>query len=312
MSDRLPTTIGFECEFDSGADDVIRWLYGTGDGLVGAPRLHRYHCDDSTCTDYLLHGQTDSSCSGEIISNIISDWDVMVRLTEAIETAAVQVDAVPGMSAGFHVHIGRPERESALRRNAFFEAIRYEQVLQFLARGRFELQRHNNHTLSEALHPHIYRLNGSPWYNGVTDAWYTDTNYHQPRAIEWIRHQSHQTEIKERLYAGHRENDRHSNLAIRTRFSTWEFRFWNSTRSAWRMQMFVGLSAAFANAQFVTNLMNTDGIPSDHPSTAIDNIIEALSYAEMNTTAELVTRQKDFMDRMDRGVLLVPYEFTTA
>lgn len=315
MAEALQTTIGFEAEFEVGADDVLRELHAAHPGarIVGTPELHRYHCDCETCGNrYLFHGQTDSSCSGEIITRVISEYEDMRSATMMLQQVATDVDATPGMQSGFHVHVGRPGSQDG-RRAAFFEVLRYEHALQAIAAGRFDGQRSNNQSLRDLLTYRLREYVRGPWMSREVSEWY-DPNafgFNYDAALEWVRHHADQASHKEVLFNGHRENDRHSNLNVRTRYDTWEFRFWNSTRSAWRMQMWVGLSSAFTNPQFVAHLMNTDGAPSAKADRGVGDLVAALDYVGLDTTAELVNRQNAYMDKVRSGDLVVPYEFTT-
>lgn len=305
----LPTTIGFEAEFETGAEDVMRYLYDNYRELVGSNHLHSYHCDCVHCgNDYLFHGQTDSSCSGEIITSVIRNWQTLKQAALILQEAACEVDAVPGFSSGFHVHIGHPQSSSA-RRSAFFEIARFESTLIMLASGRFELQRRNNRMLQDSLAYHMQNRRG-PWYTGEPSLTYREgrsVGFGYYHALEWVRHQPDQADMKIGLMDLHREQDRHSNLNMRTRFDTWEFRFWNSTRSAWRIEMWCGLSAAFAHPEFVAFLMNTDGVPTQDDGAK--RIIAALKHVDMKATAKLVERQVKYTEEVMNGLRILPQEF---
>lgn len=313
--DELRTTVGFEAEFEQGAADVIREMHAQyGRPIVGAAELHRYHCDCDDCGNrYRFRGQHDSSCSGEIITNVMEDWLEMSDAADILQKVATDVDAVPGESSGFHVHVGRPNGSDS-RRAAFFEVMRYEPALRALAAGRFSEQRSNNATLQDALMFRMRDTIAGPWATRETSEWYNTPNfrYDHHAALEWVRHHPEQSIYKNMLLEAHNSNDRHSNLCVHTRFHTWEFRFPNSTRSAWRMKMWVGLSAAFVNPTFTAHLMNTDDIPAKKQDRGVSDLVAALNFVDMSTTAELVQRQHTYMENIRVGRIDVPLDFTTV
>ena len=99
----------------------------------------------------------------------------------------------------------------------------------------------------------------------------------------------------------HSGNDRHSNLNIAGggRRPTWEFRLWNSTRSAWRMRMFCGISKAFMDPEFIRNLEGLN--PPQRvrrPSTGINLLAQAADQSGYNNQdlPEALMRQAHYLD----------------
>mgnify|MGYP000851763993 CR=1 FL=1 len=271
----LNTTIGFEAEFNNNVDALGHRLYA--EGLVAQPTMHRWHCDCDICTDYESHGfhlQTDSSCGGEVISRVLRTTDDLDSLTEALQAAAFAVDAEPGTTAGFHVHV-KPHRLRSVRYKCLWNYMRWEETLLLLSAGAFAQYRGVNMKFTNEAY--VYRDNGYPGERArfaVQDGWDFDD-------VDW-----------EATFECAEDLDRHCTLNLRGGPGTWEFRLWNSTRAAWRMQMFAGLSSAFVNKDFTT-------IVADEDSTDTGTLISALDLAGYSRTAEHVTRQVAFLARND-------------
>jgi len=257
------TTFGFELEFEENAELVANHLFKHTEGLIGKPGLCRYHCDCNYCynTNIPLRAQTDSSCSGEIISNIMlsEDMSKLPQLLSDIQTAAVEVDAVPGFSSGMHVHVARPRLDNVTRGEMVEIIAGLEGRLQSLARGRFEMHRSNNTRIVDA----------------VNDIRYDWDSYGKEDYDSWHDY----------LYVRYNDMDRHINLCTRTRHNTWEFRIWNSTRSAWRMEMNIRLSLLLINYEFLIAAKETS---------TLDEFIAVVPHFDP-TLHELLVKQADYI-----------------
>lgn len=269
-------------------------------GLAMEPLLHSYHCDCSSCrydNGYAFRGQRDSSCSGEIISRpfdtLIESLDAMVGLQEA----AVKTDAVPGWSAGFHVHVNIQGRTMNTRGRALWQFLRWEDTLRYIAAGRFPNQRSNNNRVIDCLGPDLRCLDvvaGAPW------AARPDRYTFEVPDLAWCETEMNDVDLdhlRRWLYEAHIDSDRHSNLNVNTQHGTWEFRLWNSTRAAWRMQLFVGLSQAFVTTDVIAGLENVT-----EPLRAVENnavlLGSVLNDSEsFGPIAELLDRQLAFHSR---------------
>lgn len=283
-------TFGFESEWEEGGPELAQQLYALG--LVGSPELHSYHCDCDYCDfsgEYPLRVQRDSTCSGEVISSPYDSNDSgwLDHLND-LQAAALEVDAVPGWQAGFHVHVSRRHlRGDEQRGLVLFAAAKWEGVLRYLAAGRFPNQREMNQPLRRVLRSAMgYVLED------------VAPTMEDARSFEWAAanvlngDEGDATHMLEDLYRSHCDNDRHSNLNVRTSHPTFEFRFWNSTRSAWRMELWCRLSLA---------LMDTDvaRAMAYHPTTAGPGhgvlFAEVLNNQGHSRCAELVERQLAYL-----------------
>lgn len=288
------TTFGVEAEFQIGAADVIQRL--NEDGWAGDNRLHGYHCDCEFCdfgNGYPFRGQTDSSCSGEIITDVFgvdplngqpfggSTYD-HVEMFRLLSNAAVDVDAEPGVNSGLHVHVGIGGLDYFDLCRSLWQIARWEPVLTRIAGGRWSDQREGmNTTLRNVLLPNTRRLapdgevNAEFWRNYTPEDCYLDDMLNRSQC-----------------------SDRHSNLNTgANRAPTWEFRLWNSTRSAWRMEMFSGLSIALMDPEVTAGLAELETpLRRRSPSSGIDNVALACDNAGHSRTAELVSRQAAYLD----------------
>lgn len=245
-----------------------------------------WHCRCPNCAldnGFLFRGQTDSSCSGEVISRILhhdpADSRHVPEVFDILQDASVAVDAEPGLQAGMHVHVGIGHLDRANLRDALWAYLRHEPLLVKLAAGRFVSQRANNSALRDI---HSYTL-----------ARWSDNAY--SRASECITAiESGATDVslrdaKEYLVDEHYDCDRHSNLCINTRHQTWEFRLWNSTRAAWRMELHTRLSVAMVDPDVVRALL---AMPMGRITRAhAERFMVAIADAGHNETAHLLERQ---------------------
>lgn len=283
------TTFGFEAEFHQNANAAIAELHALG--LAGAPRLHSYHCDCEYCAfggEWAFRGQTDSSCSGEVISDIANTPREGLAWMKALEAVAIDVDAEPGFNSGFHVHVGHQDLDYSDRAESLWQFIRWEHVLERVAGGRWETQRSGqNRTVRSCLSGLFADVTDRPLNIGsligveLND---DDMDIDLPR-------------FKRNLLETHMESDRHSNLNIgNRRHPTWEYRLWNSTRVAWRMELFTGLSVALIDPAVASNLAElTPPMRMRSQSSGLSDIALACDDAGHSRTAELVTRQAAYL-----------------
>lgn len=292
-------TFGFEAEFAANAASVISLLHERG--YAGTDTLHGYHCDCEHCefrNGTAFRGQTDSSCSGEIISDVFglsdasyadyNDYEdyesyyppgLMQRLCEA----AVECDAEPGLNSGFHVHVGLDGLSSTNRAESLWQFIRWEPVLARIGGGRWQDQRDGMNSTVRTCVSGVWR--------DYTNTSLSDSN---------LRSHDVDEQLKLSLLIQQECADRHSNLNISARRApTWEFRLWNSTRSAWRMEMFCGLSIAWMDPGVMSALSELPHPIRRHsPSEGCDSIATALTEGGHDRTAQLVIRQAAYLDNV--------------
>jgi hypothetical protein len=254
------------------------------------PRLHSYHCDCEHCefrNGFPFRGQTDSSCSGEIISDIFGpDPETgqqynTIEMLDALCEAAIEVDAEPGSNSGFHVHVGIAGLSSASLRSIWFQLLRWEPTLQRIAGGRWALQRSGmNQSIRQCVAESWSYLYGA----GLQPSTEVSPDL-SPSAIG-------------ELFQAHACADRHSNLNISARRApTWEFRLWNSTRAAWRMEMFTGLSVALMDPAVADGLAVLR--PPQRfrtPGSGISDIALACDNAGHSRVAELLEKQTAYLN----------------
>lgn len=296
-------TFGFEAEYATNAAGLIERLHSLG--YAGDGTLHGYHCDCGHCefrNGIAFRGQTDSSCSGEIISDIMglpdeeyADYDdyngeyegytptgLYMRLCEA----AIDVDAEPGLNSGFHVHVGIDGLGARDLAQSLWQFIRWEPVLARIGGGRWQDQRPGMNTTVRECTRQVFAD-----YSGGDS--YTETAI---RNADFDEDDGFFTQ----LLITQSCSDRHSNLNTGARRApTWEFRLWNSTRAAWRMEMFCGLSVALMDPGVVGALAEAaHPIRRHSPSAGIDSIATALATSGHDRIAELVTRQASYLDNV--------------
>lgn len=314
-------TFGYEAEFQTNATLAYRAL--NREGLTPTTDMHRWHCDCSNCgfggARFPFRGQTDSSCSGEIISSINTiDGDTFDMdeawipngqggrmgsraAMAALQEAAVEHDAEPGTRSGFHVHVGVDHLDEAQKIKAVYNLCRWEELLYELAAGslphglRNENQRYQTqHLMLARDRLNMETNNGNP-HADIVDGWQTDLRdgYRIRRAGN--------LEIDYHLYQIALGADRHSSLNLRTGHGTWEYRLWNSTRSAWRMEMFCSLSLAMVEPGVIAAMAD---VPDDELS--LDHFEEILRTNIHTDVVELVQRQRALsIDTVPRFTQLV-------
>lgn len=229
-------TFGFELEYASGATKVAAHLYGSG--LSKSDYLHGYHCSCDQCAVVERHGvkppdihcQTDSTADGEFITRVLSDWDDFRLIAEGLSEAGTAVGATTGPRCGLHVHVGQRTDGVADEHNSVVPQayLAYERYFtEIIAPGRSQQKRDMNTTLMQAFRNYV--VDG---YAGV-------------RPDSWL-------DIgRPALYAhllGVIQRDRHVDLNFNTRLGTWEFRVFNATNSAWRMELAARMAVAFVQA----------------------------------------------------------------
>lgn len=300
-------TFGYEAEFERNAGPALRALHDRGHAPTAD--MHRWHCDCGTCRfggpGHLFRGQTDSSCSGEIISSVnylrsgndmanayiqTRDGRVPSRdAWQALQDAAVEFDAEPGTRSGFHVHVGVDHLDEALKIKAVYNLCRWETLLYDLAAGslpvgaRSENQLYRNNHLIRAQelfdsHRRMNTRNGGRRETRDGIVYDTVDDYPLQRAEV--------TDLHTALYRVARDADRHSSLNLRTNHGTWEYRLWNSTRSAWRMEMFCHMSLALVEPDVILAMYERDD--SDVNLDTFESIIREYN----SDLAEMIARQR--------------------
>lgn len=260
-----PNTFGFEAEFQNNVDPLISAL--TDRGYADQNNMHGYHCHCEEVCDFdsgqVFRAQTDSSCGGEVISKVFhsDDMDEAVEAMLHLQEVAVEMDAEPSLHAGFHVHVGKPSTRGQ-RLNGFLAFLRWEDVLGELAAGRFLQMRSFNYHLRQSLTPYSLDLHDLSYevevpYEDLIVALHPG---HYGLNVEGLCNTftgAKRTAVAKAYYHAALNMDRHSSFSVQTASGvTWEYRLWNSTRSAWRMEMFVRLSLLLADADAAADLLD--------------------------------------------------------
>jgi hypothetical protein len=180
--------------------------------------------------------------------------------------------------------------------------------MHLLGHGRFDEHRGFNQRLRNHAFPHVLRM-----LRDHHEVSYDDLNdYAEARQVFVVEYLNIDTE-QEALstlfenvigYQGH-----HSAVVFtQPRRPTWEFRIWNATRSAWRMNMFVGLSWAFTQDGFLTAL--ADRPAPGRPRPGIERVAEALDdwgESDFSELPEWVLRQAHYIDNTDEVTGSTPF-----
>lgn len=274
-----------ELEWQSNAQALTSALHARG--LSGCSELHGYHCDCPDCLfedgSTVLKAQTDSSCDGEIITDVLR-WGTHasgyhpLEIMREIQDAAVDVDAEPGWTSGVHVHVGVDHIPVSEMAKALWAFIKWEPTLNVIARGRFTDRREENLPVRDRL---AWMLTDYCEGQRVVDLVPAVDDGYVPPSCENVEH------FYRHVYNHSREYDRHTNLATSTHHGTWEFRLWNSTRAAWRMEMYVRVSQALTNPTVVAELLDSGPVRRAAPS----RLMNILSDAGASRAAELIERQ---------------------
>jgi len=196
------------------------------------------------------------------------DWPTAQEYMLDLQHAALEVDAVPGLTSGLHVHVDKRRLERAgLLHTALVEYCKWERTLADIAAGRWARVRPGQNSTVRSL----------------------------PQAEGIDFHSALDSQLYEFMF---HDADRHYWLSVRTRHKTWEFRLWNSTRAAWRMEMFARLSIAFTEPDFVRVLAGTLAprnvsrlaeLLDDHDERAAQLVRRQLTYIE--TVAPTVSEE---------------------
>lgn len=239
-------THGFEFEVASGADEVINELYERGEEVMRTEELHSYHCGCSDCavwprTGYdgndqpyaipppMFHAQRDSSCGGEFITKVLDDFEDTRWASQVLMDALRAANASVNNNCGLHVHVSAAglskvggEYRWGSSGNvplAYLLVERY--IAELIAPGATRNKRDMNRTLLQALRD--YLGSDRAWAENCSESW-ASVNSTLQSAID---------------------ADRHVDLNISGNNNTYEFRVFNATTHAWRINLACRLSVAF-------------------------------------------------------------------
>lgn len=288
----MPVTFGFEAEVATPGAGLAAELHRRQ--LMNADCIHSYHCDCNLCMftppderGYIDHEeceydwrpfrmQRDSSCGGEVISDILTLDDLPIL--RELQDAMVDADAEPGEAAGFHVHVGLPmslnSAEFRGRIALCFAAI--EPLFLPLAQSAAPFVRGFNRSLRSDLARYFLDMVGS--YNAY--------HYFEKVAMAECEHNPRAAYV--RLL----DQDRHQTLSVHPE-ETVEFRIWNSTRSAWRMELAIRLSIALTMPEFIDSVFDSGQVIEVYTTENMDWLLGLLSTYD-STAAELAARQVEF------------------
>jgi hypothetical protein len=328
----LPT-FGFELEWDVNATPLVRELYVRSHSirddrtpyLMGCDYLHRYHCSCaeacSAYSGYTLRATTDSSCNGEIISNVFhpdedGEWMRLRDTLNAIQTTAVNVDAEPGLNSGMHVHVGGYDWINAINLDGRWSRgakplvafAKYEKVLLDISGGRWMRNRGFNNSVADIMNRGLRNQFTETEYQDYAD-WVRIQSTTSPgdlSAFRWVLTTDRVDGRRKRaLYNSavefHAMADRHSNLNISTGHGTWEYRLWNSTRSAWRMQLWIRLSLALMDENVYNAMYEA---PMD--DVTLDGFLGIISEHSDIDTYNLLARQVSYLETLTEEVHYAP------
>lgn len=203
-----------------------------------------------------------------------------------LQDAAVEVDAEPGMNAGLHVHVRAPRGDRNLAR-AFLAFVAWENALYELAQGRFTYLRDMNRRVNDDVCNYLV---------GMGEVVGRDRNRQARDKVNALVDRARTGDdyaLAYSLYMAHYDADRHSHLSVNTRFTTWEFRIWNSTRSAWRMELACRLACAWADTEFIDALLDCE---QERNVDALLQVIAA-DWQGDDRLASLVNRQVNYLPR---------------
>lgn len=262
--------------------------------------MHRWHCRCDNCrfdSGYKLYAQTDSSCSGEVITTILHHDPASDRyvgdLFEKLESAALAVDAEPGTGAGMHVHVQQPKSKNKV--DTLWAFLRNEGLFQAIAAGRFQTVRGCNERLRYIHSYHMQEYIGH------------DYRVDSDRGVDKLEQDLTSIDLdclKDEVYDTQTIADRHSNLNIATGHGTWEFRIWNSTRAAWRMELFSRLSVALVDPDVVERTLT---MPIGSSPEHVDRFAVLLDSLGHERCAELVDRQNTYAQTSSYPSALTTY-----
>lgn len=223
----------------------------------------------------------------------VNDWDEALAAMTGLQDAAVEADAEPGMSAGIHVHVKQPagERERA---RAFLAFVTWEDALINLAQGRFAYLRDMNRRVRTDVTQYLYNYGDIQGSSRSRSAQAVDVL----NALVGRARTGDEYGRAYDLYCSHYDADRHSHLSVNTRFGTWEFRIWNSTRSAWRIEMACRMAVAWATPAFVDALIAHEGVRRN-----VGDLLSVIAegWQGDDRLAALVNRQMNYLPRAEQA-----------
>lgn len=223
---------GMELEVTGGADALAESLYSLGCG--NDTRQHNYHCGCNYCDQSFDRSnpwtyQGDPTVDGEFITKpfIFGEDDgreAIAMMGEAVVESRATVGA-NGMDAGNHVHVVSKHLtadDGSVMAALLLErlVVRYQPTLNYIA---------------QAGQPRVRGYNGRPH------------DYVDLYSVEAVERATVGTESYGRHYF-HATGACGDYVRVRPGSTTTEFRLWNATRSAWRMQLHADLSVAMMAA----------------------------------------------------------------
>lgn len=238
---------GFELEYASHAQAMVAELHANG--MMKMDYLHDYHCTCPQCQfvevqtydrhDRVIYtqpadlrAQRDSTADGEFISRVLDDWDHLTTIVDALTEAARNAQATASARCGLHVHVDtssdqtNTDQRSHSRRIVPAAYLAFERYFtEIVAPGASVRKRDMNSTLMEAT-----RQFASDQY-GAAERWMDMGR----GAVDDMLLQT----------IG---RDRHVDLNWSRRHETWEFRCFNSTNAAWRIELACRMAVAFVEA----------------------------------------------------------------
>jgi len=229
----LSRTFGFELEVAGGANEVARRLRSAGLSLSGDQ--HGWHCHCCECNESFgeqgnwLKVQTDSSCGGEVISSILK-WSNQgttavaepnpTYLIHSLTDILIDLDTPIDQRCGLHVHVGARDLSDRQLGRLYELVHHHEAILYRLACGRAERHRGYDNNFN-------YCRPMSAFDNPV-------------EAKELAAIKSAQVKASPIAYNKYIA----ANLMPVETLGTVEFRLWESTRSARRLEFYAKLSVA--------------------------------------------------------------------
>ncbi|HVE28370.1 MAG TPA: hypothetical protein VNC22_23345 [Sporichthya sp.] len=253
----MPRSFGFEAEFMSEVPALIGEL--TERGLARQEgRLHGYHCDCDDCSDIwnvTFRAQRDSSCGGEIISGLFFDtpggWERAIHAMEALQEAALDVDASTAMMCGMHVHLGwapqvrgqnhLPPDDWTPSKTMTEAWLALEPILWEYIAGSVWAQRRGNNERVSALLMMMQHQDWEMW--GDTLVCMEDMLGEKSKTFNLKWRRGFETKM-EMMYW-----DRHADLARAGHGGFYEVRIFNASRAAWRTEMACRLSVALSKVE---------------------------------------------------------------
>lgn len=218
---------------------------------------------------------------------MFTNYTDSLRHMADLQRIAVDNDAEPGDRAGFHVHVNRSGLTHSEFLRSCWQFTRWEHALMKLANG---------------------PLGNVRGFNSLVVAGVK--NYWEDYGVDDLT-----VILNEPLSSGNeaaldycvRAMDRHANISVHSPHETIEYRLWNSTRSAWRMELHVRVSQAMTAPQFTAALANVEVGYDPFDSWAPGNRREAIDRDLNNficalggfdsRAAELCQRQQAFTQR---------------